>query len=108
MTNRYEDNLDTAKFFGPNILQTTLCLASLILLLLLSTERDYIVYRDLIWQLSLQMTLDLFESVEMVDVIIEENEFSHGVPEGFEKAMLAFVCNSFLWSLFQLFEITIR
>ena len=44
----------------------------------------------------------------MLDVIIEENEFSHGVPKGFEKAMLAFVCISFLLSPLQLVEIKIR
>ena len=103
-----EDNLDKAKFFGPNILKTTLCLAPLILLLLLSTGTNSIVYRDLIWQLSLRMALDIFDGVEMLDVIIEENEFSHGVPKGFEKAMLAFVCISFLLSPLQLVEIKIR
>ena len=39
-----EDNLDKAKFFGQNILETTLCLALLILLLLLSTGTNSIVY----------------------------------------------------------------
>ena len=103
-----EDNLDKAKFFGPNILDTTLCLALLIPLLLLSTGTNSIVYRDLIWQLSLRMALDLFDDVEMLNVIIEENEFSHGVPKGFEKAMVAFVCISFLLSPLQLVEIKIR
>ena len=103
-----EDNLDKAKFFGPNIPETTLCLALLILLLLLSTGTNSIVYRDLIWQLSLRMALDLSDEVEMLNVIIEENEFSHGVPKGFEKAMLAFVCISFLLSPLQLVEIKIR
>ena len=65
-----KDNLDKAKFFGPNILKTTLCLALVIMSLLSSTGRDCIVYRDLIWQLPLRMTLDL---VQML-VIIEENE----------------------------------
>ena len=43
----------------------------------------------------------------MLDVIIEENEFSHGVSKGFEKAMVAFVCISFLLSPLQLVEIKI-
>ena len=103
-----EDILDKAKFLGPNILKTTLCLAPVILLFLLSTGTDSIVYRDLIWQLSLRMALDIFDGVEMLDVIIEENEFSHGVPKGFEKAMLAFVCISFLLSPLQLVKIKIR
>ena len=69
-----KDNLDKAKFFGPNILKTTLCLALVIMSLLSSTGRDCIVYRDLIWQLSLRMALDLFDGEEMLDVVIEENE----------------------------------
>ena len=68
-----KDNLDKAKFFGPNILKTTLCRALVIISLLSSTGRDCIVYRDLIWQLSLRMTLDLFDGVEKL-VIIEENK----------------------------------
>ena len=44
----------------------------------------------------------------MLNVIIEENEFSQVVPKGFEKAMLAFVCISFLLSPLQLVEIKIR
>ena len=53
------------------------------------------------------MALDIFDGVEMLDVIIEENEFSHGVPKSFEKAMLAFVCISFLLSPLHLVEIKI-
>lgn len=103
-----EDKLDKAKFFGPNILKMTLCLSPVILLLLLSTGTDSIVYRDLIWQLSLRMALDLFDGVEMLEVIIEENEVSHGVTKSYEKAMLAFVCISFLLSPLQLVEIKLR
>ena len=68
-----KDNLDKAKFLGPNILKTTLCRALVIISLLSSTGRDCNVYRDLIWQLSLRMTLDLFDGVEKL-VIIEENK----------------------------------
>ena len=68
-----KDNLDKAKFFGPNILKTTLCRALVIISLLSSTGRDCNVYRDLIWQLSLRMTLDLFDGVEKL-VINEENK----------------------------------
>lgn len=93
-----EDKLDKAKVFGPNNLKMTLCLAPVILLLLLSTGTDSNSYRDQIWQISLRMALDLFDGVEMLEVIIEENEVSHGVPKRFEKAILAFVCISFILS----------
>ncbi|XP_078342619.1 uncharacterized protein LOC144628396 [Oculina patagonica] len=103
-----EDKLDKEKFFGPNILKMTLCLAPLILLLLLSTGTDSMIYKELIWKLSLRMALDLFDGVEMLEVIIEENEVSHEVPKSFEKAILAFVCISFLLSPLQLIEIKLR
>ena len=65
-------------------------------------------YREQIWKLSLRMALDLFDGVEMLEVIIEENELSHEVPKSFEKAILPFVCISFLLSPLQLVEIKSR
>ena len=103
--NTIEDKLDKEKFLGPNILKMTLCLSPVILLLLLSTGTDSAVYRELIWTLSLRIAIDLFDGVEMLQVIIEENELSHEVPKGFEQAILAFVCISFLLSPLQLMEI---
>ena len=75
--------------------------------LLSSTGRDCTFHGDLIEQLSLRMVFDFFDGVEMLDVIIEENEFSHNVPKGFERKMRAFVCISFLVSPLQLVEIKI-
>ena len=40
----------------------------------------------------------------MLEVILEENEFSHGIPKSFEKAIIAFVCISILVSPLQLLE----
>ena len=100
-----EENLDKEKFFGPNILKMTLCLSPFILLLLLSTGTDSIAYRELIWMLSLRIALDLFDGVEMLDVIIEESEVNNDISDDFEKAILAFVCISFLLSPLQLIEV---
>ena len=79
----------------------------MIMSLLSSTGRDCTFHRDLIEQLSFRMVLDFFDGVEMLDVIIEENEFSHNVPKGFERTMHAFDCISFLMSPLQLVEIKI-
>ena len=100
-----EEKLDKEKFFGPNVLKMTLCLSPFILLLLLSTGTDSIVYRELIWMLSLRIALDLFDGVEMLDVIIEESQDNNGISDSFEKAILAFVCISFLLSPLQLIEV---
>ena len=100
-----EEKLDKEKSFGPNVLKMTLCLSPFILLLLLSTGTDSIVYRKLIWMLSLRIALDLFDGVEMLDVIIEESQDNNEISDSFEKAILAFVCISFLLSPLQLIEV---
>ena len=100
-----EEKLDKEQFFGPNVLKMTLCLSPFILLLLLSTGTDSIIYRDLVWMLSLRIALDLFDGVEMLDIIIEESEVNDEISDSFEKAILAFVCISFLLSPFQLIEV---
>ena len=102
-----EKKLDKEKFFGPNILKMTLCLSPFILLLLLSTGTDSIAYRELIWMLSLRIALDLFDGVEMLDVIIEESQVNNEISDSFEKAILAFVCISFLLSPLQLIEVKV-
>lgn len=103
-----ENKLDSQEFFGPNILKMTLCLSPLLLLLLLSTGTDSMSYRQLVWMLSLRIALDLFDGVEMLEVLLEENQLSHKVPRQFEKVIIAFVCISFLLSPLQLIEVKLR
>ena len=76
--------------------------------MLLSMGTHSIVYRDLIWQLSLRMALNVLDGVEMLDVTIEENEFRHTFLKALKKAMLAFVCISFLLCPLQLVEVKIK
>ena len=104
-TDTIEDKLDKQAFFGPNILKMTLCLSPVLLLLLLRTGTDSMLYRERIWMLSLRIALDLFDGVEMLEVILEENELCHGVPKGFEKGIIAVVCITFFLSPLQLIEI---
>lgn len=101
---RIEDDIEKDVFFGPNVLKMTLCISPLLLLLLLNTAVDSMDYQELVLKLSLQMALDLFDGVEMLEVILEENELNHGVPKSFEKVIIAFVCISILVSPLQLVE----
>lgn len=104
ISGRIEDDIDKDAFFGPNVLKMTLCISPLVLLLLLNTAVDSADYQALVLKLSLQIALDLFDGVEMLEVILEGNELSHGVPKSFEKAIIAFVCISILVSPLQLVE----
>lgn len=101
---RIEDDIDKDAFFGPNVLKMTLCISPLLLLLLLNTAVDSPDYQELVLKLSLQIALDLFDGVEMLEVILEENELNHGVPKSFEKVIITFVCISILASPLQLVE----
>ena len=117
-----ENKLDSQIFFGPNVLKITLCLSPLLLLLLLSTGTDSMSYRELIWLLSLRIALDLFDTIEMLEVVLEENTIHHNIsrklevlleetilhhniPRSFECAIIAFACISFILSPLQLMQV---
>ena len=79
-------------------------------------------YRELIWLLCLRIALDLFDTVEMLEVVLEENIVHHNIskelkvvleeiivhhniPGSFENAIITFVCISFILSPLQLMQI---
>ena len=100
-----EDKLDSAEAFGPNSLKAILCLTPLLLLLLLQSATDTSDYRDLLKELSFTVTLDLFDGIEMLEVILDEDanpRVTHGIPKELEVAILAFVCGFFLLSPLEL------
>ena len=79
-------------------------------------------YSELIWLLCLRIALDLFDTVEMLEVVLEENIVHHNIskelkvvleeiivhhniPGSFENAIITFVCISFILSPLQLMQI---
>lgn len=103
-----ENKLDKDAFLGPNVLKMILCISPLVLPLLLNTATDCNEYRVLVSKLSLQITLDLFDGIEMLEVLMEESEVDQEIPDSFENAIIVFVCISFLFSPFQLMEIQLE
>ena len=99
---RIEEKIEKDLFFGPDVLTMTLCLTPLLLLLLLNTLEMESKDREHVLKLAFQITLDLFDGIEMLQVILEESEVS--IPGSFENAIIAFVCISFMLSHFQLEE----
>ncbi|XP_068713400.1 uncharacterized protein [Montipora foliosa] len=102
------DDLDTKNLLGPNVLKVMLCLTPLLFLLLVNTASDlgeHKEYSALVIRLSLQITIDLFDTVEMLDIALDEREDNPStISKGFAIAMVAVACFSFLLSLFQLAE----
>ena len=90
-----------------------LCITPVLLILLLNTA-DYgdedddekaAVRRELVSRLSVQMAIDLLDTIEMLDIVLEEKERDYGISSGFGTAMIVVACVSFLISLSQMFEI---
>ena len=101
------DDLDKKNFLGPNALKVILCLTPVMFLFLLNTASDLSEnkeYRQLASQLSIQITIDLFDAVEMLDVVLDERENSHGISKDFGIAMIVVACFSFTLSLLQMAE----
>ena len=101
------DELDKTKFLGPNTLKVILCLTPVLFLFLPNTasglsESDD--YRQLAFRLTIQVTIDLFDTVEMLDIVLDENENSHGIPKWFGRLMVAVAYFSFVLSLLQMAE----
>ena len=101
------DDLDKKTFLGPNTLKVVLCLTPVLFLFLLNTASDLNEseeYRELASQFSIQITIDLFDGVEMLDVVLDERENSHGISKEFGIAMIVVTCFGFTLSLLQMAE----
>ena len=135
------DKLDSNKFLGPNVLKGVLCVTPPLLLLLLhnaddldrsddavrANDDDAVERKDLVSKLSYQMAIDLFDVVDMIDIVLEDKR--HGsancscanttinetnptsatsslktIPESFGIVMVTVASLSLLMSLWQLFE----
>jgi len=98
------DSLDKERFLGPNVLKTALCFTPLLRLLLLNTASDASEYKDVVSKLCFQMTIDLFDAVEMLDIVLDEKEHNYGIPKGFGVVMIVLASLSFLLSPWQMAE----
>ena len=86
-----------------------LCITPLLLLLLLNTgdlddsdvnDKE----REIVSELCFPMAVDLFDGIEMIDVVLEEREHDFGIPQAFSTAMIVLACLSMLVSLWQMAE----
>ena len=91
----------------PQALKIVLCITPLLLLLLVNTAEDSYgsaKNKDLVAKLSVQMAIDLFDAVEMLDIILDEKEHKFNISKGYEIAMICVVCISFCLSPWQMAE----
>ena len=48
--------------------------------------------------------MNLFNGIELIAVIVDENECSHGISRHFMNTLIAFTCISFLWWPFDMLK----
>lgn len=91
----------------PQALKIVLCITPLLLLLLVNTAKDSYSSngnKELVAKLSVQMAIDLFDAVEMLDIILDEKEHKFNICKGYQIAMICVVCISFCLSPWQMAE----
>ena len=85
-------------FWNGSTLKMTLCITPLLLFLICHTR---IATRDIhggqISEWSTKALMNLFDGIELVGVILDENECNLGIPKDFKNTLIAFTCISFLW-----------
>ena len=84
-----------------------LWITPVLLLLILHTADDSDQtdeHRELVSKLSYQMAIDLFDAVEMIDIVLEENEHDLGIPNGVGAFMIVLACFILALSTWQLAE----
>ena len=92
--------------YGPDGLKLIMLVSPLVLLVLLNDRRIVPAtgkYREFMTNLSYKMTINWFDGVDLLGVILKENEFSHGIPVSYETAIIASSCIGFLLSPMELF-----
>ena len=95
------DRVSKTEFLSPNVLRAILCITPLLLLLLLNTgDLDDSVEgkkgREIVSKLCFPMAVDLFDGVEMIDIVLEAREHNFGIPKAFSVAMIASASVSFI------------
>ena len=79
-------------------------LLALLVLLLVNTASDSNENRETVSKLSFRMTLNLFDSVDMIDIVLDGKEHGYGISKEFGKAIIVVACLSLLLSPWQLAE----
>ncbi|XP_031558893.1 uncharacterized protein LOC116295261 [Actinia tenebrosa] len=103
---RLRESLDSNQFFGPNILLMTTCGSPAIALLLLTTAKGTATHEEnieLFTQLCGNVVLDLFDYIEILDILLSQNENFH-LSSALQVCIVVFVCISLVLSTLEMAE----
>ena len=92
-------------------LKIVLCTTPLLLLLLVNTAKDSFDSdgnKELVAKLSVQIAIDLFDAVEMLNIILDYKGHKFNISRKHLDAMISVVCISFFLSPWQMAENKVR
>ena len=87
-------------FFGPNVLKSTLSLAPVQMLLLLTSTTDQ---AEVLMKVFITAIIDLFDGMEMLEVLLQDK--NNAIDEEMKIAILTTVIIFFLFSFLELFQV---
>ena len=92
------DRISKTEFLSPNVLKAILCITPILLLLLLTTSDlgdsdESKKGREIVSKIYFPMAFDLFDGIEMIDIVLEEREHEFGIPKAI---MIALATLSFI------------
>lgn len=97
------EKLNYSSFWGPNTLSTVLCITPVLLILLL-TGIIPAGNQKLVQRITASVVLDLFDAIEMLEIILVQKYRFFDLPELLQRCILAFVVLAFLLSALALFQ----
>ena len=97
------DKLHYSDFWGPNTLSTVLCITPVLLILLL-TGIIPAGNQKLVQRITASVVLDLFDAIEMLEIILVQESQLFDFPDLLERCILAFVVVALLLSALALFQ----
>ena len=89
------DRISKTEVLSPNVLKAILCITPLLLVLLLYTGMETVIFSELLFS----MTVDLLDGVVMIDTVLKGIEHDLGIPKTFGITMIVFACISFTVSI---------
>ena len=95
---RLDYKIESEGFWNACTLKLTLCITPLLLLLLCHTKIAIRSHDGHFSEWSAKAFINLFDGIELIAVILDENECSHGISRHFKNTLIAFTCISVLWS----------
>jgi len=97
---RVGDKVKSEGFWNACTLKLTLCITPSLLFLLFHTRIAIKRRAVQVSEWSFKAMINLFDGIELIAVILDENECSHGISRHFKNTLIAFTCMIFLWSPF--------